>query len=184
VIIFTNITKIKQSINKSTKLLIILIILINLLFQNVFATTTESKLKVESFHQIYKDESKDEMNFYCFVRLALVNGAYCYTIPYSIAMLLEFTNLTSTSPRISKLLHLILEISCEIGYKNPIIFPHTITYAAGKGRIHTFGLLGHGNGGSSGYGIADFLLIGFTGIRYYPKDGGIVMLGWAVWCKY
>ena len=183
-IVFTNILEIKHSIIKSIKLLFFIIILTNLLLQNVFASTIESNLKIESYNQNFKDDLKDQMNFLCFVRIGLIDGAYCYTLPYSIAMLLEFTNLTSTSPRISKLLHLIMEISCEIGYKNPIIFPHTITYVVGKGRIHTFGLLGHGTGGSYGYGIADFLLIGFTGIRYYPKDGGVVMLGWALWCEY
>jgi hypothetical protein len=133
---------------------------------------------------MYKDDLKNDINYFCFVLIALVNGGYYYTFPISIAMLLEYSNITSTFPKLSNFLFLLFEISSEIGLSNPIVFPHTLTHVIGKGRIHTIGLLGQKTGGSAGYGLAEFWLIGFTGIRCYTNDGDIVMMGWALWCKY
>ena len=183
-ILFTDVKQVKYSINQLTKILTFLIILISLVSVNTYATTIESKLKMDEFNQIYKDDLKNEMNFFSFVIITMVEGAYYYTFPISIGLLLEYTNLTSTFPKLSNFLFLLFEISSEIGLSNPIVFPHTLTHVTGRGQIHTFGLLGEGTGGSSGYGTVDFWLIGFTGLRGYTNDGFIKMIGWALWCKY
>ncbi len=169
---------------KITNTLIFTIIIFILISQNNIATISGKQLLTFENQQMVKDDLKDEMNFFCFVIIRLVQGAYCYTFPYTLANILEYTNIQDSSPRLANFIQILIEITVEIGNRNPLIFPHAITYAIGKGRIHTYGLLGHGNGGSWGYGIAEFYLIGFTGIRFHHQDGGITMIGWALWCKY
>lgn len=185
VILFTG-TKNRLDIMQTNlaKNLIVIIIFFILISQINITSIPAHNSIMDEYQTLEDNDLKDEMNFLCFVRLGLVDGAYCYTVPYIIFNLLEYTNIQQSSPKLSNFLQIVGEIILEIEARNPFIFPHSLTYVVGKGRIHTFGLLGHGIGGSWGYGIAEFRLYGFTGIRVYTKDNDINMIGWALFCTY
>jgi len=184
VIIFIEKTRKSIALNNRSLRIIFSVIIIILLSQNFVIAISEENEKITSNIKFDGDRLVDDINFLCFVNIRMSECGYGYTFPFILSLFLSYTEFQERFPEFGELIHIIQEISLEIGNCNPIVFPHFITHIEGKGCIDTFGLLGHGEDNSGGYGVITFHLIGFRGIKYKLKDSGLNMIGWAYCCIY